>query len=83
MLTHYTVIAVRRYLVWRAIATRTIIALFGIWCEGWSLFMCGGRSLFHFRRSIIRNKKGRSLFYFRRSVIRKKEGRSQSVQSSH
>ena len=34
MLTHYTVIAVRRYLVREAIATRTIIVLFGIGCEG-------------------------------------------------
>ncbi len=34
MLTHYTVIAVRRYLVRGAIALRTTIAVFGIWCEG-------------------------------------------------
>ncbi|MEG4806057.1 hypothetical protein QUA82_04005 [Microcoleus sp. F8-D3] len=53
MLTHYTVIAVRRYLVRGAIDQGTIIVLFGIWCEG--------RSLFHFRRSVIRNNKGRSL----------------------
>ncbi|MFM9266541.1 hypothetical protein [Tychonema sp. BBK16] len=32
---------------------RTIIVLFGIWCER--------RSLFHFRRSVIGNNKGRSV----------------------
>ncbi|WP_293339410.1 hypothetical protein [Microcoleus sp. CAWBG58] len=42
-----------------AIALRAIMAVFGIWCEG------------------------RSLFYFRRSVIRKKKGRSHSVESSY
>ncbi|MCC3406262.1 MAG: hypothetical protein JGK17_11850 [Microcoleus sp. PH2017_10_PVI_O_A] len=35
-----------------AIALGTTIAVFGIWCEG--------RSVFYFRRSLIRNKKGRS-----------------------
>jgi len=45
MLTHYTVIAVRRYLVRGAIALRTTIAVFGIWCEGRSLLMRDGRSL--------------------------------------
>ncbi|MEG4228131.1 hypothetical protein QUA35_18560 [Microcoleus sp. N9_B2] len=67
MFTHYTVIAVRRYLVRRAIALGTIIVMFGIWCEG--------RSVFHFRRSVIRNNKGRSLFM--------RDRRSLSVQSSH
>ncbi|MEG4984593.1 hypothetical protein QUB08_02245 [Microcoleus sp. BR0-C5] len=37
----------------RAIATRTIIAVFGIWCEG--------RSLFDFMLSLSRNNKGRSI----------------------
>ncbi|MDQ2099887.1 MAG: hypothetical protein QQW96_19830 [Tychonema bourrellyi B0820] len=45
MFPHYTVIAVRRYLVPGAIALRTMIAVFGIWCEG--------RSLFYFRRSSV------------------------------
>jgi len=39
MLTYYTVIAVRRYLVRGAIALGTIIAVFGSWCEGRSLLM--------------------------------------------
>ncbi|XZO02136.1 MAG: hypothetical protein ACM65L_27410 [Microcoleus sp.] len=34
MFTHYTVIAVRRYLVPGAIATPAMIAVFGICCEG-------------------------------------------------
>ena len=36
--THYTVIAARRYLLPGAIDLGTIIVLFGIWCEGRSLF---------------------------------------------
>jgi hypothetical protein len=39
MFTHYTVIAVRRYLLRGAIALGTIIVLFGICCEGRSLLM--------------------------------------------
>ncbi|MBE9093115.1 hypothetical protein IQ252_03950 [Tychonema sp. LEGE 07203] len=37
----------------QAIALRTTIAVFGIWCAGISLF--------HFRRSVIGNNKGISL----------------------
>ncbi|MEG3847077.1 hypothetical protein QT971_07030 [Microcoleus sp. herbarium19] len=44
MFTYYTVIGVRRYLVRGAIALRTTIAVFGIWCEGRSLLMREGRS---------------------------------------
>ncbi len=38
-----------------------MIAVFGIWCEG--------RSVFHFRRSVVRNQKGRSYFFTQASQL--------------
>jgi hypothetical protein len=76
MFTHYTVIAVRRYLVRGAIATRTIIAVFGSWCEGRSILRRDGAIA---TRTIIAVFgiwcEGRSLFHFRRSLIRNNKGR--------